>query len=94
MGFNEIGRRLNESARPDDRHYAQWIEMYSSDEFSALVDWLRALTDRIGTDLTGAARERVRDVFLTSSRYELAFWSMAWTLETWPKTDPPTTAAD
>lgn len=93
-GFNEIGRRLNESARPHDRHYAQWIAMYSSDEFSALVDWLRALTDRIGTDLTGAARERVRDVFLTSSRYELAFWGMAWTLETWPNTEPPTTAAD
>lgn len=86
-GFNEIGLRLNEKARPEDQHYAQWIEMYASDDFTALVGWLRALTDRIGTDLKGAARERVRDVFLTSSRYELAFWNMAWTLESWTATD-------
>jgi thiaminase len=26
--------------------------------------------------------------FLTSSRYELAFWEMAWTLERWPDQPP------
>jgi thiaminase (transcriptional activator TenA) len=27
----------------------------------------------------------MRDVFLTSSRYELSFWEMAWKMETWPQ---------
>jgi thiaminase (transcriptional activator TenA) len=84
-GFNEIGRRLAEHGLPNDERYARWIEMYASAEFTSLADWLRELTDRISTNLPGAAWDRMRDVFLTSSRYELSFWEMAWTLETWPQ---------
>ena len=29
-------------------------------------------------------RERLREAFLTSSRYEYAFWEMAYRMETWP----------
>lgn len=83
-GFNEIGRRLAEHGLPNAERYARWIEMYASDEFTLLVDWLRQLTDRISTNLSGASWDRMRDVFLTSSRYELSFWEMAWTLEAWP----------
>jgi thiaminase/transcriptional activator TenA len=79
-GFNEIGRHLAEQGLPNDEHYARWVNMYASDEFTALVDWLRELTDRICTNLPAASRDRIREVFLTSSRYELAFWEMAWTL--------------
>ncbi|MGH3973331.1 MAG: thiaminase II [Pseudonocardiaceae bacterium] len=84
-GFNEIGRRLAERGLPTAEHYARWIEMYASAEFTSLVDWLRELTDRISTNLPGASWDRMRDVFLTSSRYELSFWEMAWTLEDWPQ---------
>jgi len=84
-GFNEIGRRLAENGPPDDERYARWIEMYASEEFTALVDWLRELTDRLGANLSGGPRDRIREVFLVSSRYELAFWEMAWTLEAWPQ---------
>jgi thiaminase/transcriptional activator TenA len=84
-GFNEIGLRLAEQGLPEDDRYARWIEMYSATEFTELVDWLRTLTDRVGTELPAASRERLRDVFLASSRYELAFWEMAWTKETWPR---------
>jgi thiaminase (transcriptional activator TenA) len=84
-GFNEIGRRLAEHGLPDDEHYARWVKMYASDQFTALVDWLRELTDRISTNLPPESRDRIRETFLTSSRYELAFWEMAWTLETWPQ---------
>lgn len=84
-GFNEIGLRLAAGGAPGDERYARWIDMYSSEEFTALVDWLRELTDRIGAELSGAPYDRMRDLFLTSSRYELAFWEMAWTSETWPR---------
>ncbi|MGH3932077.1 MAG: thiaminase II [Pseudonocardiaceae bacterium] len=83
-GFNEIGRRLATDGPPEDERYARWIEMYASEKFTALVDWLRELTDQIGAELSGAHGARMREVFLTSSRYELAFWEMAWTLEAWP----------
>jgi thiaminase/transcriptional activator TenA len=84
-GFNEIGRRLAEHGLSDNEHYAHWIKMYASDEFTALVDWLREVTDRISINLPSASWDRMRDVFLTSSRYELSFWEMAWTLEAWPQ---------
>jgi thiaminase (transcriptional activator TenA) len=82
-GFNEIGRRLAEDKPPEDERYVRWIAMYASDEFTALADWLRELTDRIGADLPSASRGRMRDAFVTSSRYELSFWEMGWTLEAW-----------
>jgi thiaminase (transcriptional activator TenA) len=83
-GFNEIGLRLAAQGAPAHRAYARWIEMYSSPEFTALVDWLRRLTDRIGAGLPTGYQNRLREIFLSSSRYELAFWKMAWTREAWP----------
>lgn len=83
-GFNEIGLRLHQDGLPADRGYAKWIAMYSSEEFTSLVDWLRDLTDRLGEEIAGSALDRVEEAFLTSSRYELAFWEMAWKQEWWP----------
>jgi thiaminase/transcriptional activator TenA len=83
-GYSEIGRRLAEGDSPDEPHYAKWIEMYASAEFAELARWCRELTDAAGAALSARQRERVADVFLTSSRYELAFWEMAWSGEAWP----------
>jgi thiaminase/transcriptional activator TenA len=58
--------------------------MYSSQEFAQVAQWCRELMDDAGASLQSAAERRVEDAFLTSSRYELAFWEMAWTLEAWP----------
>lgn len=77
-GFNEIGLALAERGAPDHRGYARWIELYSSPEFTTLVEWLRDLTDRLGAGLPPSDEERLREIFLTSSRHELAFWEMAW----------------
>ena len=83
-GFSEIGRRLAAAGRPSDQRYARWIEMYSSDEFAELAAWCRTLLDRVGGELSPARRERLGEVFMTSSRYELSFWHMAWQRERWP----------
>jgi thiaminase/transcriptional activator TenA len=83
-GFSEVGLRLADRGLPDDERYAEWIRMYSSDDFARLAGWCRELTDAAGERLPTQARGRAFDVFLTSSRYELAFWEMAWSGETWP----------
>jgi thiaminase/transcriptional activator TenA len=82
-GFSEIGKRLAEGGRPSDERYAKWIDMYSSAEFAELATWCRTLTDRVAGELSPQVRERVAAAFLTSSRYELAFWQMAWEGERW-----------
>lgn len=83
-GFSEIGLRLAGLPRPADARYAAWIEMYADPEFAALAGWCRELVDRLAEDAGPAARDRMAAAFLTSSRYELAFWEASYTLERWP----------
>ncbi len=82
-GYNEIGLRLAEGGMPGDERYRAWIEMYASEEFTQLATWGRELTDAACDALPEASLKRVEDAFVTSSRYELAFWEMAWSRETW-----------
>lgn len=83
-GFSEIGWVLAERGLPGDERYVKWIEMYASDDFAELARWCRELCDRVGADVSPAGRARMIEAFLTSSRYELAFWEMAWVRERWP----------
>lgn len=88
-GFSEIGRYLAARPRPADARYAAWIEMYADPDFAALADWCRDLLDRLADDVGPEGRRRAEAAFLTSSRYELAFWEMAWTHERWPDQPAP-----
>lgn len=83
-GYSEIGRRLADRGLPVDERYAKWIEMYASPDFAQLADWCRELADEVGAGIPPAARARATEAFRTSSRYELAFWEMAWAGESWP----------
>ena len=83
-GFSELGRRLAEGGLPKDERYSRWIEMYSSEEFEELARWCRELCDRVGAGASAAGRARMTEAFVISSRYELAFWEMAWVRERWP----------
>jgi thiaminase (transcriptional activator TenA) len=83
-GYSEIGRELARRGLPDEERYARWIEVYAAAEFADLASWCRELVDRVAAGLTGDAWRRVEEAFVTSSRYELAFWEMAWRGETWP----------
>jgi thiaminase/transcriptional activator TenA len=82
-GFSHIGQRLAQGSRPTDERYAKWIEMYSSREFAELAKWCRGLVDRAASGLPEDRLRRMEDAFITSSRYELLFWEMAWRQERW-----------
>jgi len=83
-GFCDIGQRLAQGPGPADARYAKWIEMYSSAEFVELADWCRGLVDQVAAGLPEEKLRRMEDAFLTSSRYELLFWEMAWRQDRWP----------
>ena len=83
-GYAEIGQVLARAGRSPDQRYARWVDMYASAEFAELAAWCRTLVDRLGAALGDDGRARLQRAFLTSSRYELAFWEMAWTGERWP----------
>ncbi len=83
-GFSEVGLALEAKGLPEDERYAQWVQMYASEAFAEEAAWCRDLLDRVGADLPSSALGGVEESFLASSRYELQFWEMAWTLERWP----------
>lgn len=85
-GYSEVGQVLEERGRPADPRYARWIASYGSPEFAGLAGWCRELLDAHTQGLGGEAMGRVTQAFMTSSRYELAFWDMAWRGEHWPQT--------
>jgi thiaminase/transcriptional activator TenA len=73
-GFNEIGLKLAQRGIPGEPRCARWIETYSDPEFTRLAGWCRELVDRLAASSGQAQRDRMRDAFMVSSRYELAFW--------------------
>jgi thiaminase/transcriptional activator TenA len=82
-GYLYVARRMAEwGVSPDDR-YADWVDMYVSDEFAEAAEWLKGELDRVAAGATGEKVERLREIFAVSSRYEWAFWEMCWTGESW-----------
>jgi thiaminase/transcriptional activator TenA len=77
-GFAEIGARLALDPAPADPRHAAWIDMYASEEFQALSAWCRAAYDDAAGGVGETERRRLVDVFVDSSRHELAFWEAAW----------------
>ncbi len=75
-GYNEIGLRLAERGRPGDERCAAWVDAYADPAFTELAGWCRGLVDRLADDAGTGGRSRMRDAFLVSSRYELAFWDV------------------
>ncbi len=82
-GFCEIGLELVKRGMPAEPRYAKWIRMYSAQEFVEVTDWTRDLMDRLAAGLPKQELRRLEEAFLTSSRYEHAFWEMAYRQEQW-----------
>lgn len=53
--------------------YREWGEVYLSEEYLKLVKRLREIIDSQGGEY-----EKLKRIFITGSKFELAFWDMAW----------------
>ena len=83
-GYSEIGLALAGGPRPAQPWLAAWIDSYADADFAELAAWCRELVDRLAASASQATRASMEAAFMTSSRYELAFWEMGWRLERWP----------
>lgn len=82
-GYVYVAQHLAAGAHPDDPRYADWVTQYASDEFAEAAEWLRQELDRLALGASRDKRQRLVDLFLTSSRYEWRFWEMCWQGESW-----------
>jgi len=84
LGYAEIGAALARQRRGAmNSRYAQWIEMYASEEFAAGARRVADLLDGLASGFPERELERLSELFLISSRYEYMFWEMAWSSEDW-----------
>ncbi|WP_372479618.1 thiaminase II [Halomicrobium sp. HM KBTZ05] len=82
-GFNVTGKRLAQRGRPDDERYAEWIDTYAGEEFTELTEWCKECMDDVWARAGERERDRYRDLFRTSARFEYRFWDAAWRQEGW-----------
>lgn len=78
----EIGLKLQGQV-PAEPIYQDWINAYGGDWFAELVREQIDRLDALAEKATPEERKRMERHFMMSSEYELAFWQMAYELETW-----------
>ncbi|MEA1932038.1 MAG: thiaminase II [Euryarchaeota archaeon] len=81
QGYLDVADHMAEIAEEDHR-YTPFIELYTSDEFRAEVEWCRGFVDRCWEAAPGE-REAMEAAFRTSAKLEYRFWEMAYTQEGW-----------
>lgn len=58
--------------------YGEWVRGYASAEYAAENVLLLAQLDRLAAPYAQEQVRRLQEIFVACSRYELAFWEMAW----------------
>ena len=79
--YHEIGERI---AVPEHPVYSYWAQPYRDGLLEESTAAWRELVDEYAANGGPATREAMRSAFITSSRYEFMFWTMAYNREDWP----------
>lgn len=78
----EVGQQLVHRGSTEPR-YQRWIDTYADEAFGAAVDTVRSLADDLALDASPTEQARMRERFVTATRYEWRFWDAAWHRERW-----------
>ena len=78
--YEVIAKKIvaNRPESVDDPFYGDWIRGYASDEYAAGNVMLIETLDRLSAHYTEEQLRHLEDIFIACSRYEMAFWQMAW----------------
>ena len=71
----------NNPSSTDDGFYSEWIKGYISEEYSNGNIAIMEDINRLTASYTENQLNHLSDIFITCSRYELAFWEMSWTMQ-------------
>ena len=79
--YHEIGQLIDV---PDHPVFTYWAAPYRDGLLEESTAAWRELVDEFAAKSGPAVREAMRSAFITSSRYEFMFWTMAYQMEDWP----------
>jgi len=80
--YADIGLQ-NKDAKPGVEIYENWIETYASEWFQTSTNEMIDLLDELAEKASGDEKEKIKEQFIIAKEYELAFWEMSYTFETW-----------
>lgn len=63
------------------RLYVSWARVYLSEGYLKIVEMLKELVNSLSA---GSDVSKIKQLFLTASKYEYMFWDMAYRMERWP----------
>lgn len=80
--YLEIGRNLSKNpGAVDHEFYGEWIRGYISKEYVECTKWLIDLVDELSENLSPRDKERLKEIFINTSKYEAMFWDMSYNKE-------------
>ena len=80
LSYEHIARRVLEMHPAADQHpfYWEWVSGYVSDDYHKANLELIDLTECLTAGCTEVHLRHLEEIFMVCSRYEMAFWDMAW----------------
>ena len=80
--YNEVAVHIHQKARQENK-YQKWIDTYAGAEFDQTTQRLKEITRKLADDNTHITREKMKEQFLRSAKYEWFFWDSAYNLRYW-----------
>ena len=80
--YNEVAVHIHQKARQENK-YQKWIDTYAGAEFDQTTQRLKEITRKLAGDNTHNTREKMKEQFLRSAKYEWFFWDSAYNLRYW-----------
>lgn len=80
--YEVIARKIVECnpAALDHPFYGDWVKGYADPHYGEANVLLLETTDRLTRHYTERQLRHLEDIFIACSRYELAFWELAWNM--------------
>lgn len=83
--YNYIGLALAQiPGASAHEFYGQWVQTYSSPEFTALAQQCIGLIDEVAGEMPASVQAELEDIVVYTSYFEHMFWDMGETLAMWP----------
>lgn len=80
--YLDWAKRLGAAGKsPANKYYPTWIDIHAGKELDDFVSWMLSVLDIAIVDSTDVLKE----LFLTTVRYEYLFWEIAYRGEKWPE---------
>lgn len=80
LSYEYIAKEIvaKDPAAADHPFYGEWVRGYADPGYAESNQVLVELTERLTKDYSQAQLEHLTEIFIACSRYEGAFWDMAW----------------